>query len=268
MRPVLFALASLVLALTGAAQAKVTKLEIASKRPYGSFKAGDYVRLDGRVTGELSPTSGGIPDLDKATRDADGTVGYSARVILFMPTDPAAGNGALLVDVSNRGHAYANALYNSSRARPSQSGDLEPGTGFLEDRGYAVAEVYWELGRGADLPSFTDPEGKRRFVEGTGFAIVRDAADFLAHAAVDTAGTPNPPDGTIDRVLAVGKSQDGRFLKSSCSTVSTWWRDGACPMACTSSWRVPGCCRSGARARSRARAPTAHPASPTLSSPA
>ena len=172
------------------------------------------MRLDGRVTGELSPNGGGIPDLAKATRNVDGMVGYSARVILFVPADPAAGNGALLVDVPNRGHAYANALYNSPRVRPSQSGDLEPGTGFLEDRGYAVAEVYWELGRGADLPSFTDPDGKRRFIEGTGFAIVRDTADFLAHAAADKNGTPNPLAGTINRALAVGKSQDGRFLKT------------------------------------------------------
>ena len=172
------------------------------------------MRLDGRVTGVLSPASGGIPDLDRATRNADGTVGYSARIILFIPADPAAGNGALLVDVPNRGHAYANALYNRPRARPSQSGDLEPGTGFLEDRGYAVAETYWELGRGADLPSFTDPDGKRRFVEGTGFAIVRDTADFLAHPAADKNGTPNPLAGTINRALAVVKSQDGRFLKT------------------------------------------------------
>jgi len=42
--------------------------------------------------------------------------------------------------------------------------------------------VYWELGQGADLPSLVDAEGKTRYVEGAGFAIVRDAADFLAAA--------------------------------------------------------------------------------------
>ncbi len=74
--------------------------------------------------------------------------------------------------------------------------------------------MYWELGQGADLPTFTDAEGKKRFVEGVGFAIVRDAADFLAHAAADSAGTPNPLAGKINRVLGAGKSQDGRFLKT------------------------------------------------------
>lgn len=209
--------AALLLVVTlsgGAAQAKVTRLEIASDTPYGSFRAGDYVRLDGRIVGELPPGGSPIPDLDKAARNARGMVEYSARIILFIPRDPASRNGTLLVDVPNRGNAYANALYNSPRGRPTPAGNLDAGTGFLEDRGYAVAEVYWELGRGADLPAFLDEQGKRRFVEGVGFAIVRDAADFLAHDAADTAGTPNPLAGTIKRTLGTGKSQDGRFLKT------------------------------------------------------
>ena len=214
MRLVPWAAALLAIASSGGAvQAKVTRLEITAKQPYGSFKAGDYVRWDGRVIGELPPGDN-IPDLDKAARNAGGMVDYSARIVLFLPADPAAGNGALLVDVPNRGHAYANALYNSPRGLPSQSGNLEPGTGFIEDRGYAIAEVYWELGRGATLPSFSGPDGRQRFVEGAGFAIVRDAADFLAHAAADSTGAPNPLAGTINRVLATGKSQDGRFLKT------------------------------------------------------
>jgi hypothetical protein len=36
----------------------------------------------------------------------------------------------------------------------------------------------------------------------------------LAHVAADTAGTPNPLKGAINRTLASGKSQDGRFLKT------------------------------------------------------
>src|SRR6201999_2056962 len=60
----------------------------------------------------------------------------------------------------------------------------------------------------------TDADGKTRYVEGAGFAIVRDAADFFAHAAADAAGAPNPLKGAINRLLASGKSQDGRFLKT------------------------------------------------------
>jgi hypothetical protein len=195
-----------------AATAKVTALEITSQQPEGSFRAGDYVRLEGRITGELAPDAEAIPDLDKAARNAHGMVEYSTRVMLFMPV--TGGNGALLVDVPNRGHAYARALYNSPRGLPFQSGNLSQGTGFLEDHGFSFAEIWWELGQGADLPSFTGARGEKRFVEGAGFAIVRDAADFFAHEAADSAGTANPLSGRINRVLASGKSQTGRFLKT------------------------------------------------------
>ena len=196
-----------------AAVAKVTRLEIDSKQDYGSFRPGDFVLWEGRIVGELSPSEK-IPDLDKATKDANGLIEYSARISLIFPTNPKDGNGVLLVDIPNRGRPYAQALYNSPRDEPFEAGTLEVGTGFLQDHGFSVAEVRWELGQGAELPSFTDPSGKKRFVEGVGFAIVRDAADFLAHAKADTAGTANPLRGAIKRTLASGKSQSGRYLKT------------------------------------------------------
>jgi hypothetical protein len=201
-------LAAIAMPPTGA-QAKVTRLEITTKQPAGSFQAGDYVQWEGQIHGELSPTAETIPDLDKPARNAHGMVEYAARIMLFMPVN--GGNGALLVDVPNRGHAYARALYNSPRGLPFLSGNLSQGTGFLEDHGFTFAEVYWELGQGVELPSFIDAAGKQRFVEGVGFAIVRDAADFLAHG---TAAAGNPLAGKIRIVLASGKSQTGRYLKT------------------------------------------------------
>ena len=94
-----------------------------------------------------------IPGIDKAARNERGRVDYSAKIILMMPAVPRAGNGALLVDVPNRGLANAEVLYNSPRDMPFLSGTLEQGTGFLQDHGFTVAEVYWELGQGAD-PAF------------------------------------------------------------------------------------------------------------------
>jgi hypothetical protein len=194
------------------ATAEVTRIEFASKQPYGTFGAGEYVIWQGRIHGDLSLQEA-IPGIDKAARNDRGRVAYAAKIILIMPANRE-GNGALLVDVPNRGRAYAEALYNSPRDVPFLSGTLEPGTGFLQDHGFTIAEVYWELGHNADLPSFVDADGKTRYVEGVGFAIVRDAADFFAHAAADSTGTLNPLKGAINRVLASGKSQDGRFLKT------------------------------------------------------
>ncbi len=202
-----------VLAALGPANAEVSRLEIASKQPYGSFRSGDYVIWQGKIHGDLSPREP-IPGLDKATRNARGRVDYSARVVLIIPAEQGRGNGTLLVDVPNRGRAYAQGLYNSPRDEPFQAGTFEQGTGFLQDNGYSVAEVYWEFGQGVDLPSFVDAEGKKRYVEGAGFAIVRDVADFLAHTPADSAGAANPLKGAVSRTIAAGKSQDGRFLKT------------------------------------------------------
>jgi hypothetical protein len=196
------------------ANAAITRLEIASRTAYGSFKPGDYTRWDARVAGELSPTADAIPDLEKALRNSRGMVEYSTRLTVIAPTDPMRGNGALLIDVPNRGRAISSSLYNSPRHVPVQLGTLGQGTGFLQDYGYTVAVVTWELGHGVELPSFTGPDGKPRFVEGAALAVVRDVADFLAHASFDSTGQPNPVAGAINRTLALGYSQTGRFLKS------------------------------------------------------
>jgi hypothetical protein len=195
------------------AAAEVVRLEITSKQPYGTFRPGDYVLWKGRVYGELDPAEK-IPDLDKAKKNERGKVEYAADLMLLMPADPAKGNGTLLMDVPNRGRVYGIALYNGPRGEPFNSGNIQQGTGFIEDRGFSLAEVQWELGKGADLPTFTGPDGKTRYIEGVGFAIFRDTAEFLAHASGGVAGTPNPLRGAIDRVLASGKSQSGRFLKT------------------------------------------------------
>lgn len=203
----------LLLGSLGPCAAEVTRLEITSKESYGTFQPGEYVLWKGRVHGELAPTEP-IPDLDKARRNERGKVEYASDITLLMPADQARGNGTLLVDVPNRGRVYGIALYNGPRGEPFNSGNIQQGTGFLEDRGFALAEVQWELGKGADLPSFAGPDGKTRYVEGAGFAIFRDTADFLARNAIDGAGTPNPLAGAVDRVIASGKSQSGRFLKT------------------------------------------------------
>jgi hypothetical protein len=203
----------LILAATAPASAEIVRLEIDSKTTYGTFRPGDYVLLKGRVHGELAPTEA-IPDLDKARRNDRGKVQYASDIMLLIPADPSKGNGTLLVDVPNRGRVYGVALYNGPHGEPFNSGNIQQGTGFLEDRGFALAEVQWELGKGADLPSFTGPDGKTRYIEGVGFAIMRDTADFLARGWADSAGTANPLRGAVDRVLASGKSQSGRFLKT------------------------------------------------------
>jgi hypothetical protein len=58
------------------ADAKVTRLDITSKQSYGTFRPGEFVFWEGRITGELLPTEA-IPDIDKAPRNANGLSGRS-----------------------------------------------------------------------------------------------------------------------------------------------------------------------------------------------
>lgn len=212
-----FAMAGAALAALAAsvAQAVVTRFEVQSYRPYGTFRAGEFVLVEGRVLGELDVREdAGIVGLDRAPRNAEGRVEYSARVVIIGPNQLSKGNGTLVADIPNRGRAYAQALFNSPRDEPFQSGTYEQGNGFLQDNGFIVAEIYWEAGQGASLPAYVDGDGRKRHVEGASFAILRDTVDYLHWGMVDTKQKPNPLRGGVQRVIATGKSQGGRFLRS------------------------------------------------------
>ena len=206
-------LLALSISLSFGVKAEITHIEINSTEPFGTFRSGEFVIIKGKLHGEISPKEN-IPGLDQIKTNSRGNIEYATKLVLIMPSEKGHGNGALLVDVPNRGRAYAQALYNSPRDEPFQSGTFEQGTGFLQDYGYSVAEVYWELGQGAELPSFMDKDGKTRFSEGVGFAIMRDTGIFLSKAAADSMGKPNPLKGLVSRTIASGKSQTGRFLKT------------------------------------------------------
>ena len=49
-------------------------------------------------------------------------------------------------------------------------------------------------------------------VMGLGFAATRDVVSFLRYETTDAAGTANPLNGRIDRAIAFGLSQSGRYL--------------------------------------------------------
>jgi len=195
------------------ATANITGVEITSSQSYGTFAAGEYVRLDGKLTGEVSPNEP-IPDLDKATKNASGVVEYSTAFTLIYPKAPSSGNGALLIDVPNRGLPISHALYNSPRERPLMLGSLDAGTGFLENRGFSIAIVQWELGEGITPPTYVDEQRQKRFIEGVGVIAVRDFAYFLRYEGATPSGQKNPLAGAINRSFAVGYSQTARFLKT------------------------------------------------------
>jgi hypothetical protein len=192
------------------AEAKVVGIEKLAEAPVGTFVPGPYVRLDLRLSGDLSDDVVRIADLGKAVRSTDGKISYATRVTLIFPASPGAGNGTLLVDVPNRGRTIAAGLFNSPRSPMLPIGSFERGNGFLQDNGFSIAVVAWELGYGVELPTLKGEDGSPRFIEGAALAIVRDVAAFLQSDAVNE----NPLHGTVRRTIGVGYSQTGRLLKS------------------------------------------------------
>ena len=201
------------LLISTGAGAAITLFETRSSVPYGSFKGGEFIRIEGSVTGELAPTDP-IPGLDRAARNARGMVEYKAPFVLIVPRERTGGNGALLLDVPNRGRAIAHFLYNSPREPILATGSLDAGNRFLQDQGFALAMLQWEMGQGIILPAYIDTTGATRYAEGAGVAALRDFVDFLRHARQDSAGMPNPVAGRFDRTLVVGYSQTARVIKT------------------------------------------------------
>ena len=74
--------------LLASARAEVTRIEWASKQPFGTFRTGNYVIWQGKVHGDLSPQEA-IPGIDKAARNERGRVAYAAKIILIMPEGSA-----------------------------------------------------------------------------------------------------------------------------------------------------------------------------------
>ncbi len=202
-------LASAVLLCALPLHARVVSFEVERQSPYGRFNGVDFNRIEAKVRGEIAPEDR-IPDVEKVIASPAGKAAYETRVLLIAPATRA--NGALLLEVPNRGRVISHALYNG--LRETGVGSTEPGTGFLQRQGFALASVAWEYGEGIVVPKFRDASGEERNVEAAAFAAIRDVALFLRDARADEAGRPNPLAGALDRAYATGFSQTARFLRT------------------------------------------------------
>lgn len=188
---------------------EITSLNILRTIPIGSYGAIPYVRLEGEAIGELDLLEN-IPGITLAARLDNGRVQYRTKFVLITPKEPIHSQGVLLVDVPNRGLPISHAFYNSPRSRPLMIGSLDAGLGFLQEQGFMVLCVQWELGQGFEPPRFVDEQGQTRYVEAAGFAAVRDMVIFLR----ENPTVLNPLASVVQHTIAVGYSQTSRFLKS------------------------------------------------------
>ena len=103
MKNTLFALAILV-SLAPAAGAEVVRVEIARRADVGTS---GYEKLVGTIYFAVDPAhprNSVVVDLDKAKKNGQGLVEFSADLYILQPKDAARRNGVALVEVSNRGN--------------------------------------------------------------------------------------------------------------------------------------------------------------------
>lgn len=146
------------MALAAPALAQVTKFAIVEDVPaFGGRSFGDvgtYRRITARATIALDPSdprNAVIADIALAPRNAAGRVEAVSDVVILRPSDPARGNGTLLLDVPNRGRKLAPELFDDSRQPGANHAEqaADAGIGFLPGRGMTMVWVGWQ----GDIPS-------------------------------------------------------------------------------------------------------------------
>lgn len=157
MSPPSVALIAVVSLLSAGVEARVTKIVVASQQTIAggaSFGAtGPYEKLTGTVYFEVDPENphnAVVFDLDKATRNAEGKVEFSADMVILRPVDRSKGNRGLFFEVNNRGNKIALTMLNDTPPTANNNNPITAsdfGNGFLMRRGYVVAWVGW----GADI---------------------------------------------------------------------------------------------------------------------
>src|SRR5277367_2876290 len=207
------------------ADGHVTRVEIISRtdvldgRAFGL--AGGYEKIVGRVYFAANPENIHnklIVDLDKAPRNAQGEVEFSADLYLLKPKEMNKGNGSVLFEVSNRGGKGILHLVNGFS---SSTPEGEYGDGFLMREGYTVAWVGWEFdvpdgGERLKLiaPVIHDSEGKEiRGLVRSDFTPAQKLDDMpLGHSLLGPAGGKSYPvddPASAKNVLTVRDTPEG-----------------------------------------------------------
>jgi hypothetical protein len=143
----------------------VTRFEVRSRSPLPGFA---YERLDGRLHFSVDPdheANRAVVDLERAARDPSGRVAFSADLTLLRPT--AGGTRRLLVDVVNRGRRTVLRAFNRSAGEAQPGPEIDPGDGYLLDRGWTIAFLGWQWDvipsdtlLGLEAPVALGPDGR------------------------------------------------------------------------------------------------------------
>ncbi len=147
------ALSLFLLGCSSPLDARVTRVEIASRVDVLSGKTfgevGAYERITGRVYFSLliaNEHNRRIVDLEKAVNLKDGEVEFSAEFVAIRPKDAAKGNGSMILEVPNRGRPRITGLVDGGNW--DISGDA--GDGWLLRSGFTIVSLGWQWDAAGD----------------------------------------------------------------------------------------------------------------------
>jgi hypothetical protein len=136
----------------GAVRAEATRVEITSRQDVLGGKSfgmvGAYEKLIGKVYFAVDPENSHnkiIADIDKAPRNGQGKVEFSADLFILKPKDSSHANGVLLFDVVNRGNKQLLTVFNRAKGSDDPTTEAEFGDGLLMREGYTLVAVGWEF---------------------------------------------------------------------------------------------------------------------------
>jgi hypothetical protein len=133
-------------------RAEMTRVEITNHQDVLNGKSfgsvGAYEKLVGKAYFAVDPGNPHdtiITDVDKAPRNAQGKVEFSADLFILRPKDPSHGNGVVLLDVVNRGRIGVLTAFDRAKGATDPTADTEFGDGLLMREGYTIVAVGWEF---------------------------------------------------------------------------------------------------------------------------
>ena len=158
--------------------ARVVRVEIASRtdvlsgKPFGDV--GSYERITGRVYFSLpvaNPHNQRIVDHRHAVNLTNGEVEFSSDFIAVRPKDAHKGNGSLLLEVPNRGHARILSLVDGG----DQDLANDAGDAWLLRNGFTIVSLGWQWdAAGPGALRFFTPIAKENGKTITGWILPED----------------------------------------------------------------------------------------------
>ena len=190
----------------------VERIEITHQAPYADGREfgehGPFELIRARLRYAVNPMLEDhrrITDLECANRGTDGCVRFSGDLVLMRPQDPSAGNGALVIDVPNRGRSLLPGALNRTPPEFSLTDPLHPGDGFLFGHGFSVASVAWQWNT-PDMDTLLDFEAPEalgldgKSISGEAITDLRPS-EAVASMPIEHLGQPGYP---------VSENEDGR----------------------------------------------------------